>query len=136
MNVLSRRIGSVVAAAAVAFGLAAVVAPAASARASGSGGGGGAGGGDHHSDLVAAVVQAGPRRGGAGAGRKAFAAVTGTTASGTAGRSAREWRHQWRDDRYCAFSRFRARFFETVRRGGADGPPANPPKADVAVPES
>ena len=114
MNVLSRRIGSVVAAAAVAFGLAAIAAPAASAAPALT------------APAVTAVVARGPwwckpahigrdwqwddgRRGGHWDHREWNR------------RTHRwEWRHQWRDDHYCAPRRFDGQ----PRR--SDGPPANP----------
>jgi hypothetical protein len=101
MNVLSRRIGSVVATAAVAFGLAAVAAPAASA---------------------APTVTA-PAHATAAAGRPAWwckPAHVGREWRWHEGRRGGhwdhrewnrrthrfEWRHQWRDDRFCAPRRF------------------------------
>ena len=115
MNVLSRRIGSVVAAAAVAFGLAAVAAPAASAAPAVTA-----------PAAVGAVALWGQwwckpahigrgwqwddgRRGGHWDHREWNR------------RTHRwEWRHQWRDDHYCAPRRFDG----PPRR--SDGPPANP----------
>ena len=122
MNVLSRRIGSVVAAAAVAFGLATVVAPAASAA-----------------PAVSAVTA--PASAAAWSSRWCQPAHTGRNWRWDDGRRGGhwdkrewnrrtqrwEWRHQWRDDRYCAPRRF-------------DGPPPRrfdgpPPAANVRGPE-
>ena len=104
MNVLSRRIGSVVATAAVAFGLAAVAAPAASAAS-------------------AAPTVTAPAQVVAAAARPTWwckPAHIGRDWRWHEGRRGGhwdhrewnrraqrwEWRHQWRDDRFCAPRRF------------------------------
>jgi hypothetical protein len=118
VNVLSRRIGSVVAAAAVAFGLAAVVAPAASAAPA----------------VPAVAAPAAVTAAAAWSPRWCKPAHTGRSWRWEEGRRGGhwdhrewnrrtqrwEWRHQWRDDRYCA-----PRRFDGPPRG-SDGPPANP----------
>ena len=124
MTVLSRRIGSVVATAAVAFGLAAVAAPAASAAPTVTA----------PAHVVAAAAR--PtwwckpahigrdwrwhegRRGGHWDHREWNR------------RAQRwEWRHQWRDDRFCAPRRFDGppRQFDGPPRQ-SDGPPARGPE--------
>ena len=119
MNVLSRRVGSVVAAAAVAFGLATVVAPAASA---------------------APAVTAPAQTTIAVAHRPSWwcqPAHTGRNWRWDDGRRGGhwdkrewnrrtqrwEWRHQWRENRYCAPRRIDG---PPPRR--ADGPPAQGPQ--------
>ena len=118
MNVLSRRIGSVVATAAVAFGLATVVAPAASAA-----------------PAVTAPVQSA-----VAAHRPSWwcqPAHTGRNWRWDDGRRGGhwdkrewnrrtqrwEWRHQWRENRYCGPRRIDG---PPPRR--ADGPPAQGPQ--------
>jgi len=119
VNVLSRRIGSVVAAAAVAFGLAAIAAPAASAAPA----------------VTAPAVTATVKWNGVARGpwwcKPAHVGRDWQWDDGRRGghwdhrewnrRTHRwEWRHQWRDDHYCAPRRFDG----PPRR--SDGPPANP----------
>ena len=130
MNVLSRRIGSVVAAAAVAFGLATVVAPAASAAPA----------------VSAVTAPASAAVAAAWSPRWCKPAHTGRSWRWEEGRRGGhwdhrewnrrtqrwEWRHQWRDDRYCEARRFDGppRQFDGPPRQSDgprrfDGPPAD-----------